>query len=400
MDDVKKKKLRSGYSTGACAAAAAKAATLLLISMSTNKAVGTSGRSPLHKVEIPFPDGSRIKFRVQGSGIGIQGKTAWASIIKDAGDDPDVTHRAEIVAEAKIQKTEHRTQNSDSPIAPSPVTGEGQGEGDLQIRIKGGGGVGTVTKPGLPVPLGEPAINPVPRKMIKEAVTEAFSQGSGVRDQDFMLEITIRVPDGEELAKKTLNHRLGIVGGISILGTTGIVKPVSTEAWTATISSSMDVASAMGHNEIVLSAGRTSEKAHMDMYRLSEESYALMGDYLEYSLREAKKHGFKKIHLCAQWAKMLKIAMATPQTHVRFGAINIKKAVEFLNSLGINISRNQDFNTAREIFDNINSAIRNPQSAFLKVCNTAKKYAEQIADGIPVMTYLVSYEREIIGTSE
>ncbi|MBI4848974.1 MAG: cobalt-precorrin-5B (C(1))-methyltransferase [Nitrospirae bacterium] len=397
-----KKNLRSGYTTGACAAAAAKAAALL----------ATRHPSPVTDVDIPFPDGSRHKFRIQNSEFRVQDGifTAIASVIKDAGDDPDITNGAEIAAEVRIQSTEQ------SPI-PNPQS---------LILIKGGKGVGIVTKPGLPVPVGEAAINPVPRKMIEEAVREALLDNSAKEQKcksakaedeksysetnassallhfctSALLEVTISVPHGEELAKKTLNARLGITGGISILGTTGIVKPVSAEAWTATITSSMKVAKAAGLQEIVLSAGRTSEKAHMAEYHLPEESYVLIGDYLEYSLREAKKHGFKKIHLCAQWAKMVKIAMATPQTHVRFGAIDMKKAVEFLNSLGITVPEEKDFNTAREIFDFINSSpVTRHLSLFPKVCVHAKKYAETIIDGIPVTAHLVSYEGKIIAGS-
>ncbi len=251
-DRVKKKKLRSGYTTGACAAAAAKAAALQLLGEEVQE--GNSAKVQKYrygKVAIPFPDGGRVEFNIQRSGIRREG-SAWASVIKDAGDDPDVTNGAEIVAEAKLVKT------------------CGRGEVTSPLIIKGGKGVGTITKPGLSVDVGEPAINPVPRKMIEEAVGEAMND-AGCRGKACLaptIEITISVPKGEEMAKKTLNHRLGIVGGISILGTTGIVKPVSTEAWTSTISSSMDVAKAMGYKEIVLSAGRTSEKSHMKKYGL------------------------------------------------------------------------------------------------------------------------------------
>ncbi|RJR20710.1 MAG: cobalt-precorrin-5B (C(1))-methyltransferase [Nitrospiraceae bacterium] len=423
----KKEALRSGYTTGACAAAAAKAAAVLLFSGEAGK------RGSVKEVEIPFPDGSRVKFKIQDSKIKITGNEciASASVIKDAGDDPDVTNGAEIVAEVKIQNKEpaYRTGRHRTKITDNKNIIDNLGS----VIIKGGKGVGTVTKPGLSIAVGEAAINPVPRKMIKEAVMEALIQntehrtqstderqntedrsqrtdnkniidnlGSGLWAPGSALEITISVPDGEELAKKTLNHRLGIVGGISILGTTGIVKPVSTEAWTATISSSMDVAKAMGHEEIVISAGRSSEKAHMKKFRLPEEVYVLMGDYLEYSLKEAKRHGFKKIHLCAQWAKMVKIAMATPQTHVRFGAIDTGKAVEFLKSLCSELCvPSSEFNTAREIFDlistNSQSLTPNP---FTEICNAAKKYAEAIAGGIPVNAYLVSYEGEVIAHNE
>lgn len=364
-----KKKLRSGYTTGACAAAAAKAAALLAMRQ----------ESSVTDVEIPFPDGSRHGFKIQDSRFNTEKDvcTGYASVIKDAGDDPDATHGAEIAAEAKLQGLEK-----------------------TRIVITGGKGVGRVTKPGLPMPIGEAAINPVPRKMIEEAVMEAIDSCKDIL-QAPAIEITISVPQGEELAKKTLNSRLGIVGGISILGTTGIVKPVSTEAYTATITSSMNVAKAMGYEKIVLSAGRSSEKAHMHQYNFPEEAYVLMGDYLEYALKEAKRYGFKEIHLCAQWAKMVKIAMATPQTHVRFGAIDIEKAVEFLQDAGAYAKPLQSykFNTAREIFDVICAAPRTPDP-FTIVCNVAKKYAQGIAGDAPVITHLVSYDGKVIADSE
>jgi cobalt-precorrin-5B (C1)-methyltransferase len=399
---MKRRQLRSGYTTGACAAAAAKAAAMILLNgESVNRLIGESQNnqsfpihpftySPIyHDIEIPFPDGSRVKFKIQDSKVKIQDGhlTATASVIKDAGDDPDVTNGAEIVAEVKlIEQQNHKT----TALLHYCATG---------LAIKGGKGVGVVTKPGLSVPVGEPAINPVPRKMIKEAVSEAVQGFKGSRVQG--LEVTISVTDGEKLAKKTLNQRLGIIGGISILGTTGIVKPISAEAWTATITSSMDVAKAMGLKEIVLSAGRSSEKAHMDKFNLPQELYVMMGDYLEFSLIEAKKHGFKKIHLCAQWAKMLKIAMATPQTHVRHGAIDIKKAIEFLKNMNSEFcALDSEYNTAMELFNFIVSSSHSPIHRFTNVCVAAKKYAEGIASEIPVISYLVSYEGKIIANSE
>lgn len=401
---MERKELRSGYTTGACAAAAAKAAAMLLMSSE----LGVQSLERILSVEIPFPDGSRVSFKIHNSKlITHNSKLATASVIKDAGDDPDVTNGAEIVAEVVISNALSGTSNinKNSSLIRLRRTHHSS------LLIKGGKGVGVVTKPGLAVAVGEPAINPVPRQMIKEAVTEALLNSSEVlkrgstKTKDFLnsehpgfliLEVTISVTDGEILAKKTLNSRLGIIGGISILGTTGIVKPLSSDAWTATITSSMDVAKAMGYKEIVLSAGRASEKTHIKKYGLSEESYVMMGDYLEFSLLEAVRHKFKKIHLCAQWAKMLKIAMATPQTHVRHGAIEIKKAVEFLNHLGINIPHDFTFNTAREIFDFIYSTFPDQHSEFIKVCKAAKKYAEKITGRIPVISCLVSYEGDIV----
>jgi len=415
MSISSKKKLRSGYTTGACAAAAAKAAAILLLGTKARKCESAKAEDFLtsqlprfraKEVEIPFPDGSRVKFKIQNSKFKIEGSTAiaTASVIKDAGDDPDVTNGAEIVAEVAI------VRKRGSAEVRKQKTSELPGLPTYELLVKGGKGVGIVTKPGLPVPVGEPAINPVPRKMIQEAVMEAMHSRRGVLRYAPTMEITISVPNGEKLAKRTLNSRLGITGGISILGTTGIVKPISSEAWTATITFSMDVAKAMGHQEIVLSAGRSSEKAHIKRYGLADECYVLMGDYLEYSLQEGKNHGFKKIHICAQWAKMLKIAMATPQTHVRFGAIDIKKAVEFLQDLSSEFDvgaycntplQRYEFNTAREIFDCINSKLKTQNSKlYSRVCASAKMYAERIAAGIPVSTHLVSYEGEIIASSE
>lgn len=363
----KSKKLRSGYTTGACAAAAAKAAVLIALGKGRFRS----------KVDIPFPDKARHSFNLHMQNYDVITSQSSASVIKDAGDDPDITNGAEIIARVKALPLQ-----------------------DEQIIIKGGKGVGTVTKPGLAVQVGEPAINPVPRRMIREAVREALDKYPLPDGQ--AIEVTISVPNGEELATKTLNARLGIIGGISILGTSGIVRPLSAEAWTASITAAMDVARATGCKEVVLSAGRVSEKAHMERFGLPVEAYVMMGDYVEFSLIDAKKHDFKKIHISAHWAKMLKIAMGIPQTHVRHGAIDLGQATLFLNNLipGL-LDPAYDFNTAREIYDVINSKLGARRcELFLKVCAKAKEYAENIAADIPVIAHLVSYEGEIIAESE
>lgn len=380
MASKSRKGLRSGYTTGACAAAAAKAAALLLLGIELPLKEGKAA------VEIPFPDGSRALFPLKDFGRRSAESAAWASVVKDAGDDPDITNGAEIRADVRLLLG----SNGDAP----------------SLLIKGGKGVGVVTKAGLPVAVGEAAINPGPRRMIEEAVQEALRASSSRSSGAGSLEITVSVPAGEELAIKTLNPRLGIIGGISILGSTGIVRPISSEAWTATITASMDVAAAMGSREVVLSAGRASETAHMKKYGFPEEAYVMMGDYLEFSLRDARKHGFERIHLCAQWAKMLKIAMATPQTHVRHGAIDMQKTWAFLGARGCTPSPSssgemQEFNTAREIFDYLRDAAPDRFDAVLaEVCAAAKRYAEEISGGVPVLAHLVSYEGEIIARSD
>ncbi|TAN45202.1 MAG: cobalt-precorrin-5B (C(1))-methyltransferase [Nitrospirae bacterium] len=414
----KSRLLRSGYTTGACAAAAAKAAAIILLE--GQEAIGDR-QEVVHvgSVEIPFPDGSRHSFRVQGSGFRVQDNVAWASVIKDAGDDPDVTNGAEIIAEVRSKKLEVGADNSENNTSVFSLLSS------HLISIKGGPGVGRITKPGLSIPVGEPAINPVPREMIRTAVKEAVKEAVNSRQSTvvsqgetkgdctrFMgeavesglspsIEITISVTDGEELAKRTLNSRLGIIGGISILGTTGIVRPLSAEAWTASIKSAMDVAKAVGCDEVVLSSGRTSEKAHMKKFGLPEESYVMMGDYLEFSFKEAATHGFKRIHLCAQWAKMLKIAMGTPQTHVRHGVIELRKSVELLKGLGIQMPDGREFNTAREIYEYLASSYPDSYLTFLeKVCSRAKETTGQLTKGVPVTGHLVSYGGLIIADSE
>jgi len=174
-----KKNLRSGYTTGACAAAAAKAATLLLV---RSQESGVRSQKIINSVDIPFPDGSRHKFRIQDAGCRMQDEMAWASVIKDAGDDPDVTNGAEIMAEIKLieqqnNRTAEQQDNKDKSISTTGLLRYCS----IALEIKGGKGVGIVTKPGLPVPVGKAAINPVPRQMIREALMEAILEQQNSR---------------------------------------------------------------------------------------------------------------------------------------------------------------------------------------------------------------------------
>jgi len=352
-----KKNLRSGYTTGACAAAAAKGAILCLL-----------GRENPGSVDIPFPDGSRHSFalcRFGGDSVG----TALATVVKDAGDDPDVTNGAEIGAEVRW-------------------LAEAAGE---TIVLVNGPGVGVVTKPGLAVAVGEPAINPVPRRMIRDAVAEALTETAGRT-----VEVKIFVRDGEALAAKTLNQRLGVIGGLSILGTTGIVRPVSAQAWTDTIEASMRVARAAGLSEVLLSTGRTSEAAVQRRLRLPEEAQVMMGDYLLYALEAAGRHGFTRIHLAAMWAKLIKAALAVPQTHVRNGALETRQAAELLARLGLDEATAhamEQANTAREIYERLKGLGRHDLVA--AVCQRAQAQAEAWS-GLPVQVYLVTSEQGVV----
>ncbi len=364
-------KLRSGYTTGACAAAASKAAATLLLSGDAKE-----------KVAIPFPDGSRVQFSIiqsQLSGSGA-GRAATACVIKDAGDDPDVTNGA------RIEATVRYSTKSDSS-APE----------EENISILGGKGVGRVTKRGLAIAVGNPAINPVPQKMIRAALAEALAEAD--RERRCPLTVSISIPDGEELAQKTLNYRLGIVGGLSVLGTTGIVRPVSADAWTATISTSMDVAREAGLKEIILSTGRTSERAVEEVLDFPEESLVMMGDYLHFSLVDAAKHSFSRIHIAAMWAKVMKGGMRIPQTHVRNGALEVEAALVFLKELGASqqlINGLKGSNTAREIYGRLLD--RGENGMVQRVCEAAAQYAEEVS-GLEVVVYLVDASGSIVATT-
>ena len=287
--------LRFGYTTGTCAAAAARAAMLALLS-----------QKPVEQVTISLPqNGGQVSFPIFKCGFD-EGQ-ASCSVIKDAGDDPDVTDGAEIRAGVSLKK-------------------------EPGIEIFGGEGVGRATKPGLEIPVGVPAINQVPREMIESAVREVAGSGlevGGVR-------VTISVPEGEKLAKRTLNSRLGIIGGISILGTSGIVIPYSAESYTACISQSLDVAVAGGCREAVLTTGRRSEKfAQNEMPELAEGCFVLAGDFIGYSLEECAKRSLAKVIVWSMVGKMSKLAVGNLYTNVSDSRIDISFLVEVAANCGV-----------------------------------------------------------------
>jgi cobalt-precorrin-5B (C1)-methyltransferase len=243
-----KRKLRTGFTTGTAAAAATKGALRYLL----------EGNIP-SRVMIELLTGDKIAIPIHRCER-IAEEQAKCTVIKDAGDDPDVTHKAEIGAEVKLLKPDSKYHNN--------------------IYISGGAGVGKITKPGLEMPPGEPAINPGPRKMINQAITETLAQ----HDLQRAVTVEVFVPRGAEIAKKTLNARLGILGGISILGTTGLVRPMSHDAFIATIKSGLSVARASGNSKVVLTTGRRSERyAQQRWPLLAEEAFIQIGDFFPHT---------------------------------------------------------------------------------------------------------------------
>ena len=267
--------LRKGWTTGACATAAARAAYLALI----------TGAFP-DPVEIVLPRGDRVAFTLAETMLA----DGWAraAVIKDAGDDPDVTHGALVVVTVA------------------------RGEPGRGIVFRAGEGVGTVTRPGLAIPPGEPAINPVPRQMIRDNL------GPGAD-----LVVTIAIPGGERLAERTLNGRLGIVGGLSVLGTTGIVVPYSCAAWIDSIHRGIDVARAVGLNHVAGATGNTSEAAVARLHALPDTALIEMGDFAGGMLKYLRTHPVARVTVAGGVAKMTKLAQGRLDLHSRRGEVDL-----------------------------------------------------------------------------
>ncbi len=260
--------MRRGWTTGACAAAAARAAFEALL----------TGRFP-ERVTIRLPGGEQPSFPLALREM--RGETACAGVVKDAGDDPDITHGALVIAEVALQPA---------------------GSG---ISFHRGPGIGLVTRPGLPLAVGEPAINPAPRKMIAAALAEVAAR-CGRAGPD--VAVTLSIPGGEALAAKTLNGRLGIVGGLSILGTTGIVIPYSCSSWIHSIHRGIDVARAAGITHIAAATGSTSEAAVQRLFDLPEVALIDMGDFVGGTLKYLRRHPVARLTLAGGFAKMAKLA--------------------------------------------------------------------------------------------
>ena len=273
--------LRRGWTTGTCAAAAAKAAYAALV----------TGEFP-DPVAVTLPRGERPSFALAVTRK--DESSATAGVVKDAGDDPDVTHGALVCATVR------------------------KGAAGTGVTFRAGEGVGTVTRAGLPVAPGEPAINPVPRRMIADAIAEIAAAAGGAADVD----VEISIPGGAALAAKTLNGRLGIVGGLSILGTTGIVVPYSCSAWIHSIRSGIDVARAAGLSHIAGATGANSEAAVQKLYKLPEIALIDMGDFVGGMLKYLRTHPVPRVTIAGGVAKMAKLAQGFTDLHSKHGEVD------------------------------------------------------------------------------
>lgn len=266
--------LRKGFTTGTCAQAAAKGAAIML----TTKRL-------LRRVEIETPSGTILNLSLIDQKINED--SAYCGIIKDSGDDPDITDGIKIYAEVKFSSSKG-------------------------VTITGGKGIGRVTKPGLAVKVGEYAINPVPRKMIEKEVRPFLPKDGG-------LDVIISAPKGEELAKNTFNPRLGIVGGISIIGTSGIVLPKSLDAYKASLSLQLSVLKAQGYKKAVLVLGYVGEKFAKETLKIDDEAIIKIGDHIGFMLKECRRKRIKEALLIGHIGKLVKIAKGQFNTHWKFG---------------------------------------------------------------------------------
>ncbi len=305
--------LRRGWTTGACATAGTKAALTALL----------EGSFP-DPVSITLPKGETPAFALTHEKI--DDVFAEAGIVKDAGDDPDVTHGATIIA--KISR----------------------GKAGNGIRFHAGSGVGSVTKTGLPIAVGEAAINPVPRQMMTQEVEALCSQHKIPAD----FNITISVPGGEKLAENTWNPRLGIVGGISILGTTGIVHPFSCSAWIHSIHRGIDVSRAAGETHVLAATGSTSETAACAFYNFPDHAMLDMGDFVGGLLKYLRNHPIDRITLAGGFGKFSKLAQGALDLHSGRSQVNFDWMADEAIKCGLNQSLRssiQNANTALEVLE-------------------------------------------------
>jgi cobalt-precorrin-5B (C1)-methyltransferase len=345
--------LRRGWTTGACATAAAKAAFAALV----------GGEFP-DPVEVTLPRGERPGFALattrRGEGF------ATAGVIKDAGDDPDVTHGALVCATVR---------------AGAPGAG---------VTFKAGEGVGTVTRAGLPIPPGEPAINPVPRQMIRDAIAEVAAANGSTADA----EVEISIPGGEALAAKTLNGRLGIVGGLSILGTTGIVVPYSCSAWIHSIHSGIDVARAAGLTHIAGATGAASEAGAQKLYGFADIALIDMGDFVGGMLKYLRRHPVPRVTIAGGIAKMTKLAQGFTDLHSKRGAVDLAELANVAATAG----------GSGELCERIIAANTTPEAFALAeaegialgdlVALSAQETAAEIVAGKSIAVEILVFDRE------
>ena len=350
--------LRYGNTTGACAAAAAKAALIALIDRSVDR------------VGVPSPIGVRFEILVE-SAKKLSDDTAVATVVKDAGDDIDATDKLEITSTVKLTA-------------------------DGKVTIRSGKGIGMVTKPGLAVPLGQAAINPIPRRMIEESVREALPAGKGA-------DVTLDIPEGEKVATKTLNARLGVLGGLSVLGTTGIVKPLSMEACRRSLVPQIDVALSAGFERVFFVPGNIGERITKKLFKPPEDAIVQTGDFVGYMFDKAVEKGVKQILFLGHPGKLAKVAANIFNTHHKVADARNEVVAAYAGAEGADaalINQILQSNTTEEAITLLKQANLSKQ-VFNRIAErVSQRISERVQQKIKISVILVSLDGEILGADK
>jgi len=347
--------LKYGITTGATAAAAAKAATIAAIA------------APVDRVVIPTPIGLRFELPIKSSKK-LSEDTAQAVVVKDAGQDIDATDKMEIVATIKLTD-------------------------DSKISVKSGVGIGVVTKAGLQVPIGEGAINPTPKVMITEAVKEVLPIGKGA-------EVVISAPDGANIAKKTTNAKLGVQGGISILGTTGVVKPLSVEACRRSLVPQINVALARGYKRVLFVPGNIGERIAKEKFCVPEDAIIQTGDFVGYMLDKAVEKGIKEIIMMGHSGKLVKLAARLFNTHHRVGDARNEVVASYAGAAGADqktIKELLSANTTDEATEILRKANLTESTYDLIAVRVHKQVSDRVENKIKISVIIVAMDGKVLG---
>jgi len=383
--DEQARPLRTGLTTGSCATACTVAAARYLFADQFSESV-----------EITLPKGKIVEMPI--TRLEKSADSAEASTIKDGGDDPDATHGARVYVRLRLISKVEAASLAQSDLPTGKITNRVNSKVATQcqnpIVFKAGEGVGTATRIGLVLPVGEPAINPVPRKMIREHLREL----AAIYHYDGGFEVEVSVEDGEAIALKTMNGRLGILGGISILGTTGIVRPFSCAAYIASIHQGIDVARANGAQHIAACTGNSSETFIAAQYQLPDMALIEMGDFVGAVLKYVRHHPVERLSLCGGFGKLSKLAMGHLDLHSRVSSIDFDYLANCAATAGANDTLQAQIRIANTSIEALNLCQTANIDLASKICADALAAAKKtVKQDIPMEVWAVNRAGEKVG---
>ncbi len=389
------KKYRRGYTTGSCATGASKAAVYMLIT-----------KNKIDTINIDTPKGIPLSLKVDN--VNISDTFVECSIKKDGGDDIDATHTMDIYARAEIVSKNDKSKEylTLKDIDSLSTNSECQSELYKFIRVYGGIGIGVVTKKGLSVDVGKPAINPTPLKMINHEIRKLIGDNfESILGNNKVLKITIFAPQGETIAKKTFNPRLGIVGGISIIGTTGIVEPMSDEGWKKSLSIELQMKKEQGLDKIILVPGNHGEQFIREKLNLDIKYVVRTSNFVGYMIKEAQRIGYKKILMAGHIGKFIKVSAGIFNTHSKVADARSEILVANLALMGATYEFLNKINqclTAEEAVELINnSEYRQVYNILSNKCRErVKQYLNEDSDDIDVEVIMFSMDKSLLGKSD